>query len=334
MNVSLNEEEGLVSPTVAPETAPPVEQVGAQLKAAREAAGLKVSELARLLRLGERQIEALEQGNWSSLPGSTFVRGFVRNYARAVQLDPTPLLAQLEGETKLEAPNLEMPASTHVTMPGQGRALNKDVLTVAAGLVLVLGAVAAYFFMPDEFWIQKPPAEAAVAVEAQPAPVPALAPAPGEPLFPPAESQGAVTGGGQEVAPVTPKPLEMKPEASAPAPASSQVVPAQPVTPAVALPAAPAVPAAAVAPAVVPMATGGVTASFSFARDSWVEVRDKDNNLIVSRLHQAGSTRDISGAPPLSIVVGNASHVKLQYKGKDVPLQPNAESDVARLTLP
>jgi len=76
------------------------------------------------------------------------------------------------------------------------------------------------------------------------------------------------------------------------------------------------------------------TASFSFERDSWIEVRDKDGNLIISRLHPAGSSRDISGAAPLSIVVGNASHVKLRYKGVEVPLQPNPESDVARLTLP
>lgn len=326
MNASVNEEEVLASSPAEPEAAQPVAQVGAQLRAAREAAGLKVSELARLLRLGERQIEALEQGDWSSLPGSTFVRGFVRNYARAVQLDAAPLLAQLEGETKLVAPPLELPVSTHVTMPGQGRALNKDVLTVAAGLVLVLAAVAAYFFLPDEFWIQKPPAQVQLPLETQPVPVPA----PGEPLFPPAETPGAA--GSQEVAPPASAPVEVKPAAAAPATVVNPA-PAQPAP----LPVAPVAPAPAAPAAVLPSApvpTGGVTASFSFARDSWVEVRDKDNNLIVSRLHQAGSTRDISGVPPLSIVVGNASHVKLQYKGKDVPLQPNAESDVARLTLP
>lgn len=73
--------------------------------------------------------------------------------------------------------------------------------------------------------------------------------------------------------------------------------------------------------------------SFRFTRDSWVEVRDKDGNLITSRLHPAGSTREIAGVPPLSVVVGNASYVQLQYKGQSVPLQPNAESDVARVTL-
>ena len=290
-------------------------RVGEQLRVGREAAGLSRSELARQLRLGERQIEALEQGDWALLPGSTFVRGFVRNYAKAVQLEPGPLLAQLEQETQLVAPSLELPESTHVTMPGQGRRPSKDLLTVLAGLVLVLAAVAAYFFLPDEFWIEKPPPAPAGVAEA-PA---GQAPVPGTPLFPPAEEQESSQA-------------QQSPAAGAPADAAAPAAPAGAPAQAPVQAAPSAVPPASQAAAVAPAAAA--TVSLAFARDSWVEVRDKDNNLIVSRLHQAGTTRDISGAAPLSLVVGNASHVKLRYKGQDVPLQPNAESDVARLTLP
>ena len=298
-------------------------QVGASLRAGREAMGLDVAEMARQLRLGQRQVEAIESGDLSGLPGKTFVRGFVRNYARAVNLESAPLLALLDKVSELDVPHLDLPESTHVTMPGQGRAFNKDQLTVAAGLVLVLGAVAAYFFLPDQFWVQKP-TTVAPQMETQPVTPPASS----EPLFPPAGNQEAVTSEAQ-VPPATAPAGEGKPAtpetqpAAAPVPAQTPAPP--PAAPAAAAPSAVAVPAASGANA--------ITASFSFARDSWIEVRDKDNNLIVSRLHLAGSSRDISGAAPLSIVVGNASHVKLQYKGQPVALQPNAESDVARLTL-
>ncbi len=345
---------GFDAPVAAVENAAdvaPEARVGAQLRAAREARGLQLTELARLLRLGERQVEALERGDLSGLPGKTFVRGFVRNYARAVQLDAAPLLDLLDGVRELAAPGLELPESTHVTMPGQGRGVSRDMLTVAAGLLLILGAALAYFFLPDQFWVKKP----------VPDPV-ALAPAsPGEPLFPPAEpvpaqgAEAATEGAAAAVQATDPA------AAAAPAPAPTAAVqppgapaPAAPVAPATG--AAPAVPGnpPAGAPAAAPVAAPPVAAptapvpgspaavaapaagqvvSFRFTRDSWVEVRDKDGNLITSRLHPAGSTREITGVPPLSVVVGNASYVQLQYKGQSVPLQPNAESDVARVTL-
>lgn len=71
------------------------ELVGQALKSGREAAGLTAAEVGEKLKLSARQIEALENDDFAALPGNTFVRGFVRNYARLVNLDPQPLLEQL-----------------------------------------------------------------------------------------------------------------------------------------------------------------------------------------------------------------------------------------------
>ncbi|MCX8146329.1 MAG: DUF4115 domain-containing protein [Azovibrio sp.] len=308
--------------------APAGPTVGERLRAGREALALSRTELARQLRLGERQIEALEEGDWAALPGSTFVRGFVRNYARAVHLEPEPLLMQLEQETRLVAPALELPESTHVTMPSQGRRRSKDLLPVLAGLVLVLAALLAYFFLPDAFWLERPVAATPVSTAAKPdapgntaAPTPAAAPvSPSATAAPTALATGAPT---PVPVPVT-EPAQAQAQAQAQTQAQAQAQ-AQAQTQAQASP-----PAGEGAPAAADVATVALT----FSRDSWVEVRDKDGQIIVSRLHQGGTRRDISGAAPLSLVIGNASHVKLRYKGQDVPLQPNAESDVARLTLP
>jgi len=58
------------------------------LKAAREAAGLSQDAVAQQLKLAPRQVRAIEEDDYARLPGRTFVRGFVRNYARLVGLDP------------------------------------------------------------------------------------------------------------------------------------------------------------------------------------------------------------------------------------------------------
>jgi hypothetical protein len=63
--------------------------------------------LLRNLKLAPRQVQALEDGDYGHLPGRTFVRGFVRNYARLVQLDAEKVLGALPGGTA--APALESP---------------------------------------------------------------------------------------------------------------------------------------------------------------------------------------------------------------------------------
>ena len=74
------------------EAAPPPVSPGASLSAARNEIGLSVADVARSLRLSVRQIEAIEADDFDKLPGKTFLRGFVRNYAKLLNIDPEPLL--------------------------------------------------------------------------------------------------------------------------------------------------------------------------------------------------------------------------------------------------
>ena len=61
---------------------------GEQLAAARANRGLSITEIAQHLKLSPWQVEALEAGDHRRLPSPVFVRGFIRNYARLVKLDP------------------------------------------------------------------------------------------------------------------------------------------------------------------------------------------------------------------------------------------------------
>lgn len=70
-----------------------------------------------------------------------------------------------------------------------------------------------------------------------------------------------------------------------------------------------------------------------FARESWVEIRDRDGRRIFSQMNSAGSAQSISGLPPLTLVVGNAAGVQLLNNDKPVDLAPHIKVDVARLTL-
>ena len=74
---------------------------GAMLRMAREARGTTIAEVAAALKMSPRQIEAIEGEDFSRLSGATFIRGFIRNYARHLKIDAAPLLAALAEQTVL-----------------------------------------------------------------------------------------------------------------------------------------------------------------------------------------------------------------------------------------
>jgi cytoskeletal protein RodZ len=120
--------------------------IGAQLRAAREAKGLSISSLARIVRVQPRILAAIELNDVSSIPPRPFGRGFVRAYAEEVELDPertvheyfaqfpsTPAAAATPGTTLRKA-GTSLQASSH--WAGLGSAVAILLLIVAAAVVL------------------------------------------------------------------------------------------------------------------------------------------------------------------------------------------------------
>ncbi|TXL61659.1 helix-turn-helix domain-containing protein, partial [Zeimonas arvi] len=89
-----------------------------QLVTARQAAGLGASDIASRLGMATRQIEALERGDWKSLPGQAFVRAALRSYGKTLGIDVEPLLASIGGQ--VSAPELKASASLESPMPRGG----------------------------------------------------------------------------------------------------------------------------------------------------------------------------------------------------------------------
>lgn len=78
--------------------------VGQVLREAREAQNITLEDVAMRLRLMHRQVEAMETDDFESLGQPVFARGFVRNYARLMGLQPETLLARMEGAPAEPAP--------------------------------------------------------------------------------------------------------------------------------------------------------------------------------------------------------------------------------------
>lgn len=67
-------------------------ELGQRLKERREALGLTIEDVAKETRIKPKFIEALEKGDYNLLPGDIFARGFIRNYASFLGLDPEEML--------------------------------------------------------------------------------------------------------------------------------------------------------------------------------------------------------------------------------------------------
>jgi cytoskeleton protein RodZ len=71
-----------------------------------------------------------------------------------------------------------------------------------------------------------------------------------------------------------------------------------------------------------------------FERESWVQIRDSNGRTLLAQLNPAGTEQVVDSDTPLSLVIGNAQHVKLSLDGRPVDLLPYVKVEVARLTLP
>jgi cytoskeleton protein RodZ len=296
---------------------PPGASAGAQLGAAREASGLSIDAVAQQLKLAPRQVRAIEEGDFSHLPGRTFVRGFIRNYSRLVRLDPDQVLKALPAGTAapaLEAPTLQPTAPTmgELPMPEHSKA---GWMRWAIPLALAAVVVAAALYE----W-------------ARPGGAGTLA----TPSANPPDQPAATTTSPDSSATLLVNPLA----ASAPVAESSPPPdPAQPATRdstdlAQGTPAGGTETAAAPASATVPAAVGGVAIMLTFRDYSWTEIRDRDGRVVLSGMNRGGTTQSVSGAPPLDFVIGNASDVRVTVRGSPVDLAPHTKKNVARFRLP
>lgn len=82
-----------------------MDELGHILREARETKGLTLAEVQDKTRINARFLEAMENGEYEVLPTPVHVRGFLRNYARFLGLDPRPLLERYEfNQTKRPRP--------------------------------------------------------------------------------------------------------------------------------------------------------------------------------------------------------------------------------------
>lgn len=288
---------------------------GHALAEARGTRGLSIDDVAMRLKFAPRQLEALEADQYDQLPGIAIVRGMVRSYARVLDVDAAPLVAELEQRLQ-SGPTTVRPRDMHVPIM-ENKKDSRILLVLSLIILIVVASFALEWYVRDRRAMQ--PAHVTQNTQSN-AVVKHLDPA-----------VKSVTVSQSDAPAPTPEPLPAAPE-----PAPVPVVETAP-------PAVEAAPetkeiAAAAAPPVAPdsEAAGAAAAKplqMRFSDKVWVEVKDARGKVLVSRLAEAGTLLALDGTPPLSVVLGKADAVELTYGGERIDPSAHAPSGVARLTL-
>ncbi len=136
----------------------PLKELGYLLRKAREEKNISLDELQKITKIQKRYLVELEEGNYSALPGTFYVRAFVKQYAETVGLDAEELMKQHEEEIgsppKAQVEAVEQVGQRKVSRASifgrsskRGEKVFSFVPTVLAIICIVGIAVAMWFYL-------------------------------------------------------------------------------------------------------------------------------------------------------------------------------------------
>lgn len=308
---------------------------GGLLRAAREAAGVSLHDFADVLKVPVRRLQAMETDRFDLLPDASFVRALAASMCRSLRIETAPVLALLPLQTPLalERRATIRPHSFRMDDRGFGRGPSTFsrpllglvvLLVVAAGMLMLLprerlGEWTANFstWMHERFPVADG-VEITPALAISTAPVSADA-FPAEPaaLSKSLDTSTSTNQPGMQIG-STAAPSRILLNRQAP---SGVLVPATPVS-----------------LANQPMAQqpGGDPASLIQIRagvESWIKVTDANGVVLLQKNVAAGSTEILTGAVPLSVVIGRADGTEVLVRGKTMQLGPVTRNNVARFEV-
>lgn len=305
-----------------------LQELGAVFRQERERRGLSVEDVVQRTKISRRNLLAIEAGRKQDLPHPVYAKGFVKNYARLLGLDPEAFATALAAEYFVAEDDfgndptrdkpISMTAARNVGSPGRRTGLRGLLLFLLAAAV---GGVILWSMLlePRRQPVPPPPPPLAAApVEPEPAP---LSP---DPLAAsdPTGSEGVYT-----------PPADLPPGEAA-----SEAVPAPDATPdaipdaaAPAKPPAAPAPVPAQAPASAPL-VGTRVMDIRAVQLCWISA-EVDGATVLDVTLQPGEAKAIHFDKALTVKFGNAGGVKVTLDNKPFPL--NAQSgEVRTVTIP
>ncbi len=342
--VEVAEEAQVIVPEAEPVIAEsvPLSACGGALRAGREKQKMSAQDVASQLRLGVKQVEALESDRYDKLPQPYIVRGFIRNYAKLLKMDATPILEAYS----ILVPN-SVPQSFAVKSDARAFVIGENRVNFSfklfVGLLICFGLIVWFFYYYTQ--VIKPNVALEIPNMTTPTTETVL-PAPAgntEFALPAAERQSDVAtpivlpapasddvNNTTPTIPNEPTPSETAPNASTPVSPN----PTPGIKPSI-------TPAPAELPAPIDQNISQQSANvrksaqllIDATDETWVNVTDSTGKQVFSKVLTSGASEIISVYPPLTITVGNAHATTMSMDGQPIDLLAHTRDKVARLKV-
>ncbi|ENZ7487135.1 cytoskeleton protein RodZ [Klebsiella aerogenes] len=309
---------------------------GARLRNAREQLGLSQQAVAERLCLKVSTVRDIEEDKAPADLASTFLRGYIRSYARLVHIPEEELLPMMAKQAPIRAAKVAPMQSFSL---GKRRKKRDGWLMSFTWLILfvVIGLSGAW-------WWQDHKAQQEEITSMADQSTSDLNSSDSGSQSIPLDTSSANNAPDTTAANANSAPVDTS---TAPAPSAPAATPAPVDNNAVVAPSQANVDTAATAPAApaptsalpTDQANAATTASaqdlvMNFSADCWLEVSDATGKKLFSGLQRKGGNLNLSGQAPYKLKIGAPAAVQIQYLGKPVDLSRFIRTNqVARLTL-
>jgi cytoskeleton protein RodZ len=304
------------------------EPTGQQLKRAREQKGLSVSAVADAQHLRPAVIHAIEDGDYEQIDSELFLKGYVRTYAKQVDLDPDAVIATLDKELE---PLRQQRAQAEELNPlvdierrrRQKRRVAKLLFFIL--IIAIVGFVGLRFLdnMDTTPALEEPDNADSASEMIEPVEPEQVESDPDS-----SESSGAVSGTEKEAGMAESEPVQNESVMAEPTVANVEV-PAPSEEPASAptgsigdsgVPVVTSTPEPAFEESAQPgAAVGRAQLEMTFTDECWVQVTDSAGNRLVGSLQRDGDRIEVSGRAPMQVIVGAVDAIDtIRFDGEPV----------------
>lgn len=352
--------------SVAPQSVALDVTLGTLLKDAREKMGLSIQDAAVKLHLRPRIIEDIEADNFTNIASSTYVRGYVKNYARMVSADA----ALIEACLMRQVPVVTEPAMQSFSRKTTYQASDTRLTWLSIFIVIVLlGSLVVWWMQKTTLLstidVSQPTAEEVAAVN-QTLPGDVLltetdasqqlteiaangsmsidgpikdtdastidvSTGPTDNNYPQTVDTSNEDGGSANAATTASQTASSVAEQTV----AQQTVVQQPATqPVVTATPLPVLTSPATTTNTLVAAAGESIIKVQLTGDCWINIVDAKGKALVDGVKGAGAAVQVSGVPPFKIILGAPHVATLSLDGQMVSLADFPKGRVARLTLP
>lgn len=292
--------------------------VGQLLQEARQQKGVSLEQVEEVTRIRQKFLKALEEEDYTALPAEAYVKGFLRNYALYLGLDPEEVLALYEGrDVKGKAtsarPGFFEPMDISLAAPSW---LTPDLVIGALLIVALLafGSWAAWHYLPPIVRARLSSGRAVATVTPSPTVTTSK-----EVILPPATSTVTPT----KMPTTTPTTMPTAVPTEMPTATSTAMPTPMPTVAVVVSPTSTSTPTSVPTRTSVPTGTptprvsAGVEVELRIVEYAWLRVVVDGEEVFVGSLEE-GTTRTWRGQESIALRCGNAGGVEAIVNGESL----------------